>query len=150
MLESERRNGAVVEYSDNPLTVSRVLLNVNDGVPRFGVFADTTGSVSGPEVVLGEWTWLLGTADLQARTISLYINGELATERTLAVSAESFPPVDSANAVIGTDDTGMPGFIAATLDEVRVAPAHVKPDWVKAQYLSMTDSLFVFGAEESL
>ncbi len=39
---------------------------------------------------------------------------------------------------------------AGTIDEVRVSNVVRSPDWVRAQYLSMTDSFIEYGPQEVL
>ena len=43
---------------------------------------------------------------------------------------------------------GLSGYYGGTIDEARIEREARSADWVRAQYLSMTDQLVIFGAEE--
>lgn len=55
-------------------------------------------------------------------------------------------PIDRLRSKTGCSRMGNAG----TIDEVRVSNVVRSPDWVRAQYLSMTDSFIEYGPQEVL
>lgn len=93
-----------------------------------------------------EWRYVVATVDWIQGRARLYIDGELAAEADeigipqLIASAEKL--------LIGDDEYGTGSSVSyrrfnGAIDEVRISRGARSADWVKAQYLSMTDNDFI-------
>ncbi len=98
---------------------------------------------TGSSLSLFTWQHLVMTWD--SGTFNVYRNG------TKIVS--SAPYDDSSMSIDITASvgqyTGGGEYWNGAIDEIRMSSIARSPDWIAAQYLSMTDSFLTFGAEES-
>jgi hypothetical protein len=86
------------------------------------------------------WYYIAGTYD--GTEITVYLNGAAEDTATAGTPLSATGPLTIGGPISG--GVRFPG----RLDEVRVSNVARKPDWIKAQYLSMTDAFIVYGAEE--
>ena len=142
--------GSLLEISIGGGTSSRMFTTmIGTGEFRLGVRTQDMGGASAnatsaiaPE--LGQWVWLLGTADFPSQTVVIYVNGVESGRAEMLPIDPSTPDTNSQIAVIGVDEGLAGGFLSGSIDEVRCAPSAVGPEWVAAQYLSMTDGLLTY------
>lgn len=152
----EVAGGSVLEISINGGLSSRTFLGTSDtnlaqlGVRSQDMAGASLSAQSAEPLPLGEWSWVLGTADFAAGTVTIYVDGALSNQETGLAFDPATPDTNSMFAVIAADEALGSGFFDGSLDEVRCAPTAVDAAWVQAQYLSMTDALLSFGAEEPL
>ena len=145
----------IVEFSNGPGIISRAVLSLTpEREARIAVLTED-GAAPGEEVIGGvipdnTWHWLVGTADLLAGSMELYLDGELQGSLVLQASANAFPATDSDIAAIGKNETGDNGFIEANLDEARAMNQHLSESQVRILYQSMTLELLSFGPESML
>jgi len=144
---------AFVEIANSTGDSSRAFLTqISAGRLRFGVRptdeqAVVTSNDAEP-ITDGQWQWILGTADLSAKRLDLYVDGQLVDsvlDPTLPATTVDQP---SAFAILGHDDINLNNPFDGLLDEIRISSRARNADWAAVQYAAMTDSLFAFGAEE--
>lgn len=93
-----------------------------------------------------EWVYLVGTYD--RAMMRLYLDGdEKATlSRTQAITSRTI------NMALGNraDDNGTSYDLHGLIDEARISDTARSADWIKAQYLSMTDAFTTYGTRKKL
>ena len=115
------------------------------------VFRTSSGPVdvdigSGAGTTYNDGAWHYFAAVLDGTTLaSLYLDGGAALTQVPA----GVPDLPAANLRIGHDtfSTGM-RYFSGTMDEIRISSVARSADWIALQYLSQSDSLLTFGAEE--
>jgi len=95
-----------------------------------------------PVLSTGTWYHVAGTYD--GAQMKLYLNGSL--DASQAQSGTIFNSTGGLQ--LGTRTTGTNRFDGA-VDEARVSTVPRSANWIKAQYLSMTDTFITFGTEEA-
>ncbi|MCP4198121.1 MAG: DUF2341 domain-containing protein [Proteobacteria bacterium] len=105
-----------------------------------------------PVVITGNTgQYIVAVLDYANDRIDLFRNGVLVPNIDAGIvdftdSTTSNTPAASAH--IGANDDGQSSFFDGIIDEVRISRTARSADWIKAQYLSMTDSFVLFGDEE--
>lgn len=127
-------DGAFVEH-----TTGELALRTSSG----GAVDIDLGSVT----VLNDGAWHYFAAVLDGSTQALlYVDG--GTAQTQAAGGTADQP--AASVVVGHDNfSGGSRYFAGSLDEIRLSSVARSADWIAAQYLSQTDALLTFGAEET-
>jgi hypothetical protein len=144
--------GSILEISINGDVGSRMFLNLQEttAVTRLGVRTqDLTSGAQNADGVdaapVGEWVWVAGASDFAAQTTTIYFNGAVSATTEMLLTDAMTPDTNSDIAVIGADDGLVAGgFFPGAIDEVRCAARALGPEWIAAQYLSMTDALLTF------
>jgi hypothetical protein len=155
-IRTEVLSGSILEVSIDSGPPSRMFLSMQtDGTMTLGVrtqdLAEGSQSATSLDALgAGEWSWVVGTADLAAQTIVVYIDGLESGRAEMLATDPVMPDTDVAIAVMGADDGLASGFFSGALDEVRCASTSFDAAWVEAQYLSMTDALLSLGDREPL
>jgi len=88
----------------------------------------------------GQWYHVVYTSDNSAKASKFYINGNDVTEGNPRENKDKGGPMGIANY---NDD-----YFKGIIDEVRISDTARSADWIKAQYLSMTNSFITYGSEE--
>ena len=111
-----------------------------------GVTVPTVTFSSTP--IFNAWTHLMAVVDRSAGRLKAYVNGvEVAAPGTAITGLGS---LSSANIPrIGSNNAGQWDFKGQG-DEVRVESVARSADWIKAQYLSMTDAFITYGSQEAV
>lgn len=122
---------------------------------RFSVEYDTPSKIRSrydnvwPENV---WTFFSVTWDgtENHNAINIYADGTLLPP-PVSFSDGTLPRLTDAgfDLTIGSDASGGDSF-KGKIDEMRIADVVRSPAWIKAQYLSMTDSFLIYGHEEEV
>lgn len=103
-----------------------------------GTFAEATGTTT---LVTGSWYYVTGTYD--GSSIRVYVNG---TDDS-GSSTTTFTPLNSTAAfALGQSSAGERW--SGLIDEPRVSTSARSPSWIKADYLSQSDTMLSFGSEE--
>jgi hypothetical protein len=93
----------------------------------------------------GEWVWVVGRYN--GSSVNLYVNGNVQTDS----DSNSGNIIDVVNPLhIGAGAYYTTDSIDGRLDDVRISNVARSADWIKAQYLSMTDDFITYGNEETL
>ena len=110
--------------------------------------AITTDSVN---LAPGAWRYVTAVVDYAADSILIYVDGVLqSTTGSIDFLNAAVPNTPSSSAALGAEDDGGSEFFDGSLDEVRVQTGARSADWIRAQYLSMTNASFVtFGGAET-
>jgi uncharacterized repeat protein (TIGR01451 family) len=97
------------------------------------------------------WHYVVAVVDYSHDAVAIYVDGApQPTAGSVGFDNAITPDTNSANCAIGSNDDGTAPYFDGFIDEVRVAAAARTPDWIAAQYLSMTDAFIAFGAEEDI
>lgn len=96
------------------------------------------------------WTWVVFEANFPGDTLALYYDGDLAVQQGGLGLGPITPDTADSTTVLGVDEDLTNNHFLGDLDEVRVSTVAESPDWLSAQYASMTDQLVSFGQPESL
>lgn len=122
--------------------------------PQLGVTLTSTTS-NGEEgrvygVAEGEvaWRWVAGVASFSGGAMAVFIDGVPVGNVTGLGFDPLSPDAPSERTTVGVVETLGYGFYAGQLDEVRFAAEPREPDWLSAQYASMTDTLITYGPAE--
>ncbi|HWM87456.1 MAG TPA: DUF2341 domain-containing protein [Kofleriaceae bacterium] len=107
-------------------------------------------AVTGETLPLDTWSWVAVVCDFEAGEVSIYIDDHLSITASGLLFDAATPDAPSGRAAIGANESLDSDFFAGLLDEVRLAPAAMPPDWVAAQNASMRDQLLRYGAAEAL
>ena len=105
---------------------------------------------TGGTVTSQAWTWVAFEADFPGDTLSLYYDADLAAQQSGLGLGPTTPDTSDSQTVLGVDEDLNSNHFLGDLDEVRVSTTAESPDWLSAQYASMTDQLVSFGQPESL
>jgi hypothetical protein len=140
----------VSKENDGPTGVGFDLMVWSSNVARFTVFDNAVGGIATAQAVVvtdGNWHHVVGRWDRATATAQLFVDGfvqNTATDPALAGSS-----LDNAQPfVIGEEGDSSPGFnFDGTIDEVRFSKQLRSNDWIRAQYLSMTDAYVWFESE---
>jgi uncharacterized repeat protein (TIGR01451 family) len=99
----------------------------------------------------GTWHYVAAVVNYAHDSVEIYVDGQLQTSSggTDFTNSET-PLTNSANCAIGSNDDGLSSFFAGRIDEVRVAATSRSADWIRAQYLSMSDAFIAYGAAEDV
>jgi len=112
-------------------------IDINACSSSCGTFAEATGTTT---LSTGTWYYVTGTYD--GTTMRAYLNGT-----SDGTSTTTFTPVNSSAALaLGQSSAGEPWN--GIIDEPRVSLGARSVDWIKADYLSQTDAMLSFAAEE--
>jgi hypothetical protein len=92
----------------------------------------------------GSWHYLVAIYDADNDVRQLWIDGLMATQNTASIDAFS---VDAgADIQIAWDSSGTSSRVFdGIIDEVRISDVTRSADWIKAQYLSMTDNFIAYS-----
>jgi uncharacterized repeat protein (TIGR01451 family) len=97
------------------------------------------------------WHYAVAVVNYAEDTVSFYVDGLLQTSVGDTDFTNSVTPLtNSANCAMGSNDDGLSSFFAGRIDEARVAATSRSADWIRAQYLSMTDAFIAYGAAEDV
>jgi len=99
---------------------------------------------------LDDWSWVALVCDFEAGEVAIYINDHQSIATGGLPLDATTPDTPSLRAVIGANETLDTQFFTGLLDEVRIAPSALPPDWIAAQNASMRDQLVSYGAPEAL
>jgi hypothetical protein len=98
----------------------------------------------------GTWHYVTGVIDYATNNVAIYVDGvQQATTGTPSFSNTATPNTNSENATIGAQDDGSGSFFQGSIDEARIADTARSAGWVRAEYLSMTNSYVAFGGAQS-
>lgn len=100
-----------------------------------------------PKIIPGRMNFVVGTYTQSDGTIRLYINGDLAAERTVSGNH----PIDiGGDQLIFGNRGGFTRNIAGVLDEIFIMSAHPGADWIKTAYNNgiSPDTFALIGNEE--
>ncbi len=108
---------------------------------------ETAFTTSDPvPTTLGAWTHVVGTADLAADRMVLYVDGALVSIREGIGLTGTFDAPASLKVAIGIDEGLLDGAFPGAIDEVRVQLVAQTSTWIAAQFRSQSDTLLSFGA----
>lgn len=152
---SAAQQGVVLGASVGGSTSSRVeirheLDQTMRGAARTLDEGDSQAAVTTDTVPLDTWSWVVVVCDFAADSVSVYLDGRLATEVTGLLFDDATADTPSLQAVIGGDEALDANFFAGLIDEVRLAPTALDEDWIAAQHASMRDDLITYGPAEAL
>ncbi|HLE03934.1 MAG TPA: DUF2341 domain-containing protein, partial [Anaerolineales bacterium] len=114
--------------------------------------AAVSDGVTNPQVTfsstpfLSAWTHLVAVVDRSAGRLKAYVDGvEVAAPGTAitglgSLSSANIPRISGNGA----------NWFKGQVDEVRVESVIRSADWIKAQYLSMTDAFITYGSQEAV
>jgi hypothetical protein len=92
------------------------------------------------------WTMFAVVVNRTGQRMFAYLNGVGANNTAITITGS----VDSAlNLTLGRQAGGTSRYFNGALDEIRVLSGAYSADWVKAQYLGMSDQYITFGSEEA-
>jgi len=110
---------------------------------RVNPLSGTMLATSENAITTGEWNYIVATYDDDNDTMAIYVNGVLNASRSVTETMASTEYYTS----IG----GYGSYFDGTIDEARVIQGIVlSPEWIKAEYRSMTDNMITYGSEEEL
>ena len=90
--------------------------------------------------------WQHVVAQYDGTTLTYYVNGNAVTWSTGTITADNAAGV----IVIGADGTGSSTTnFDGIMDEIRISDSNRSADWIKAEYLTGSDQMNSFGAEET-
>lgn len=115
------------------------------GIGHIRLGKSTVGTIVASNAVLSEntWTYVVGTKN--GATAKIYLNGTLDAQTTTATDTG----VNNAlNLRIGLR-AAYTEYLNSVADEIRISNIARSADWIKAQYLSMTDQYVSFGSEQA-
>jgi concanavalin A-like lectin/glucanase superfamily protein len=92
-----------------------------------------------------DWHYAVQTVDRVAGSIHGYLDGRDGVPGTLTAADTVGTQIFH---VGGGYDPMMTTSFHGVIDEVRIAPVAVTPEWVEVQYASMSDTLLVYGPPE--
>jgi cysteine-rich repeat protein len=119
---------------------ARMRLTTNGGASGSTQLSSAAGTI-----VASQWQYVVATWSATDPVMRLYIDGAQITSmprggNTIQNSSERL--------VVGNLNLTLSRFFGGMLDEVRISASRRSPEWIEAQYRSMTDTLLVFGAEQ--
>jgi hypothetical protein len=120
------------------------------GGARTDELGDLQSVVSTQVLSLDTWSWVAVVCDLAAAEVTIYIDGMAAGSAAGLAFDLSTADTPSAQASIGVNETLDSQFFPGAIDEVRLAPTALGPDWIVAQSASMRDELVTYGPAEML
>jgi len=96
-----------------------------------------------------QWYYIVATYD--GITSKIYINGILDNSLTISKTPDFNPWAATIGSAISDEGgTNTPkGFFKGIIDEVRISNVARTDEWIKAQYLSMSDQYITFGIEQT-
>jgi len=111
--------------------------------------SDTTASLNSTgQPPLSTWSHIAASYSDAADRLRFYIDGAVDREVT---TFDGLPPVNNdALFEIGGVENRVERTFPGSIDEVRLSSVERSPDWMAAQYLSMTDAFATLGPEEAL
>jgi hypothetical protein len=106
----------------------------------------TVGTILASNTALPEnsWTYVVGTKSGTAAKI--YLNGILDAQTTTATTGEN----NALNLRIGQRAAYTGEYLNSVADEIRISNIARSANWIKAQYLSMSDQYVTFGSEQGI
>ncbi|MFM9964548.1 MAG: DUF2341 domain-containing protein [Planctomycetaceae bacterium] len=150
--------GASITNGGVPTNLSRVNLqfigdNLNflirsDDITRVDI-ATTTNPLAG---LNGSWHFVSAVVDVSADAVLFYVDGNLINPTTYSgtptFSVSAFSSSPSAIATLGANEDFATEFYDGLLDEARYATSARSAAWIKAEYLTATNSFVSVGAAE--
>ena len=97
-------------------------------------------------LAIGTWKYVSVTVDLVTDTVAVYVDGVLqAATATGTLPGTAFPSTNSAVVALASNDNGAGTFLNGRMDEVRIAKVAQSAEWVKAEYLNVSNSFVTVG-----
>ena len=90
---------------------------------------------------VGEWSYMVATLTSDPSILRLYVDGE---------QVDAYTHFYDVHTNHGGNVFNVYGDVEADIDEVRLSLVGHSEDWVRLQYLSMTDALLSFGPTEAI
>lgn len=103
-----------------------------------GSWVDAAASTT---VAQNTWYFVTGTYD--GATLRLYVNGA----SSAAIATTTTPPTNNSALVLGRSVSSVE-YWPGNIDEARVSIGARSADWVKADYLSQSDTMLTYGNQE--
>ena len=133
---------------------SRIALERNNAELRIIARSDdatsTNVTTTSTALATGVWRYVTAVVDATGDTMAIYVNGVAQTTTgTPNLPGTQFPGTNSQASSIGSDESGGPGYMTGSMDEVRWATVARSAAWVRAEYLSMTGSFVTVGAAQT-
>jgi hypothetical protein len=133
----DKGTGTIYMLGNNNLTSGQQY-----GAIRLGLSGTGTDVCSNTALSAGSWSYAVGTKN--GADARIYINGVLDNQRTTT----AYTGTNNANSLrIGKRPT-QTEYLNSVADEIRISKIARSAGWIKAQYLSMSDSYVTFGSEE--
>ena len=134
---------SLIRNGDNIQVIARTMDDSSDSVS----VVTTTSPLT-----TGQWHHITGTVDYASDVdnIKIYVDGRLEGTFSHDFTLDAIPNTDSSHATIGSDEDGAVPFFNGRLDEARIDTQLRSPEWVSAQYASMTDTFVTLGYEQSV
>lgn len=143
--------GAAGSASDNSRVELRYELDQTlRGGARTQEAGDLQAALTLEPLPLDDWSWVAMVCDFASGEVSIYINDHLSTVAGNLVFDDTTPDSPSTRAAIASDEALSSDFFGGLLDEVRLAPTALAPEWMAAQNASMRDQLVSYGEPEAL
>jgi hypothetical protein len=97
----------------------------------------------------GEWQLLAGVIDYSTGSMRLYVDGIERDAGNYDFQSPVTPPDPAYTASLGAQESVASGFFRGAIDEVRIADTARSADWLRAQYLTLSDMFITYGTPES-
>lgn len=138
-------NSEAIVAEKNASSHGNYSLRVHNGKPKFRVMGENITFAN--EIPSNKWTYLVGTFNTATDTCQLYSSE--ADTYVYSTGCNDNITSNTMNFTIGGDDSQSGSQFRGNIDEVRISNVERSSDWVQMQYQSQSDSLLVYGSEQS-